>query len=81
MRAAHMQKQQQYDKDLEDLMGGSRKIKGLKKFDPTQDPMFASRIAEQTKAIERSGAAKGGLLGGGTLASLREMTAGEMGAA
>jgi len=43
-------------------------------FDLTKDPLYESRLAEQTKAIERSGAARGGLLGGGTLRSLRDAT-------
>jgi hypothetical protein len=47
-------------------------------FNLEQDPIYKTQLAEQTKALERSGAAKGGLLSGGTLRDLRNATASEL---
>ena len=69
---------------LESMMGQQApafNYAGRDVSDLSQDPLYAQRIAEQTQALERSGAARGGLLGGGTISSLRDMTANEMGQA
>ena len=50
-------------------------------FSLENDPIYKQQLAEQTKAIERSGAARGGLTGGGTLRSLRDATAAELSSA
>jgi hypothetical protein len=53
-------------------------LKGYK-FDPSQaavDPSLAFRLSEGNKAIERSAAAKGGLLGGGTAKALEQYSQG-----
>lgn len=50
-------------------------------FNLEQDPIYQKQLEEQTKTLERSAAAKGGLLSGGTLRDLREATASELSAA
>jgi len=49
-------------------------------FSPETDPVYGARLSELSKSIGASGAARGMQLSGGTLRSLREMTAGELGA-
>jgi hypothetical protein len=68
-------------RDLQTAMGTAApefSYTGTDVTDLTQDPLYDQRIAEQTDVLQRSGAARGGLLGGGTLRSLRDMTANEM---
>ena len=50
-------------------------------FDLASDSVYKTQMEEATKAIERSGAARGGLTGGGTLRSLRDATASEVSSA
>jgi hypothetical protein len=49
-------------------------------FSPESDPVYGARLSELSKAVGTSGAGKGMLLSGGTLRSLRDMTASELGA-
>lgn len=49
-------------------------------FDPSGDQVYQARVAELDKNLARSQAARGMKLSGSTLTSLRDITAGELGA-
>lgn len=55
--------------------GGSQPFQ----FDPSQDPRTQFQLQQGQQAIERSAAARGGLLGGGTLKSLTRYASGVAG--